>query len=57
MTQVIVTTTINPPTEALRKFAELPDWHVLHRTITDNLHHGDLPRWCAAVRDLPRPAR
>ena len=29
MTKVIVTTTINPPTEALRKFAALPDWQLV----------------------------
>jgi len=27
--RVIVTTTINPPTEALRKFARLEDWHLV----------------------------
>ena len=29
MSQVIVTTTINPPIEALRKFAALPDWELV----------------------------
>ena len=39
----IVTTTINPPTEALRKYASLPDWHVIvagdHKT-NGNLFHN-----------------
>jgi hypothetical protein len=29
MNKVIVTTTINSPTEALRKFAEMPGWHLV----------------------------
>ena len=29
MTKVIVTTTINPPTEALRKFGAMPDWDLV----------------------------
>ena len=29
MTKVIVTTTINPPTEALRKFGAMPDWELV----------------------------
>ena len=29
MSKVIVTTTINPPTEALRKFAAMPDWELV----------------------------
>lgn len=29
MSRVIVTTTINPPTEALRRFAALPDWSLV----------------------------
>lgn len=29
MDKVIVTTTINPPTEALRKFAQMEDWHLV----------------------------
>ena len=29
MKKVIVTTTINPPTEAIRKFDTMPDWHLV----------------------------
>mgnify|MGYP003724461491 FL=1 len=29
MSKVIVTTTINAPTEALRKFAAMPDWELV----------------------------
>ncbi|WP_109486756.1 hypothetical protein [Occallatibacter savannae] len=29
MKKVIVTTTINPPTEAIRKFDSMPDWHLI----------------------------
>lgn len=29
MKKIIATTTINPPTEALLKYASLPDWHVI----------------------------
>lgn len=29
MKKIIVTTTINPPTEALKKFSEIDDWHLV----------------------------
>ncbi len=29
MKKIIATTTINPPTEALLKYASMPDWHVI----------------------------
>ncbi|MCH7990974.1 MAG: hypothetical protein IIC35_00975 [Gemmatimonadetes bacterium] len=29
MSRIIVTTTINAPTEALRKFAAIPDWELV----------------------------
>jgi hypothetical protein len=39
MKQIIVTTTINPPTEAIRRFAEMPNWELCvvgdHKTPPD----------------------
>ncbi len=39
MKKIIATTTINPPTEALLKYANLKDWHVIVAGDTKTPHH------------------